>query len=86
MLRVAGFCAGNSPVIGESSQNMASNAETISIWWGHNIIVFICDFVGLHFSFTDYCNYQHINNIYHVMLVLFVIHRLLKLIPAWYQI
>ena len=49
MLRVAGFCAGSSPVIGESPQNMASNAETISIWSGHNIIAFIGDFVGFTF-------------------------------------
>ena len=31
--RVAGLCAGNSPVTGEFSAQMASNAENVSIWW-----------------------------------------------------
>ena len=32
-LRVTGFCAGNSPGTGEFSAQMASNAESVSIWW-----------------------------------------------------
>ena len=35
-LRVTGLCAGNSPVTGEFSTQMASNAESISIWWRHH--------------------------------------------------
>ena len=31
-LRVAGLCAGNSPVTGEFPAQMASNAENVSIW------------------------------------------------------
>ena len=36
-LRVAGLCAGNSPVTGEFLSQRASNAENISIWWRHHI-------------------------------------------------
>ena len=35
-LRVAGLCAGNSPGTGEFPAQMASNAETVSIWWRHH--------------------------------------------------
>ena len=35
-LRVAGLCEGNSPVTGEFPAQMASNAETVSIWWRHH--------------------------------------------------
>ena len=35
-LRATGLCVGNSPVIGEFSAQMASNAENISIWWRHH--------------------------------------------------
>ena len=31
-LRVTGLCAGNSPVTGEFPAQMASNAESVSIW------------------------------------------------------
>ena len=34
-LRVTGLCAGNSPVAGEFTAQMASNAENVSIWWRH---------------------------------------------------
>ena len=39
-LRVAGLCAGNSPVTGEFPAQMASNAENVSIWWRHHITNF----------------------------------------------
>ena len=39
-LRVIGLCAGNSPVTGEFSAQMASNAENVSIWWRHHIHLF----------------------------------------------
>ena len=35
-LRVAGLCAGNSPVTGEFPPQMVCNAENISIWWRHH--------------------------------------------------
>ena len=35
-LRVAGLCAGNSPVAGEFPSQMASNTENVSIWWRHH--------------------------------------------------
>ena len=31
--RVSGLCAGNSPETGECPAQMASNAESVSIWW-----------------------------------------------------
>ena len=36
-LRVAGLCAGNSPVTDEFLAQMASNAEKFSIWWRHHV-------------------------------------------------
>ena len=36
-LRVTGFCAGNSTVTGEFPAQMASNAESVSIWWRHHV-------------------------------------------------
>ena len=39
-LRVTRLCAGNSPVTGEFSAQMASNAENVSIWWRHHAFVF----------------------------------------------
>ena len=38
-LRVTGLCAGNSPGTGEFPAQMASNAETVSIWWRHHVLV-----------------------------------------------
>ena len=35
-LRITGFCEGNSPVTGEFPAQMASNAESVSIWWRHH--------------------------------------------------
>ena len=35
-LRVTGLCAGNSPVTGEFSAQLASNAANVSIWWRHH--------------------------------------------------
>ena len=37
-LRVAGLCAGNSPVTGEFPAQMASNSENVPIWWRHHEI------------------------------------------------
>ena len=36
-LCVTGLCAGNSPVTGEFPAQMASNAESVSIWWSHHL-------------------------------------------------
>ena len=38
-LRVTGLCAGNSPMTGEFPAQRASNAENVSIWWRHHIIM-----------------------------------------------
>ena len=38
--RIAGLCAGNSPVTGEFPAQKASNAENVSIWWRHHANVF----------------------------------------------
>ena len=35
-LRVTGLCGGNSPGTGEFPAQMASNAESVSIWWRHH--------------------------------------------------
>ena len=37
--RVTGLCVGNSPVTGEFPAQMASNAENVSIWWRHHIML-----------------------------------------------
>ena len=36
-LPVSGLCAGNSPGNGEFPEQMASNAENVSIWWSHHV-------------------------------------------------
>ena len=36
-LRVTGLCAGNSPLTSEFPAQRASNAEYVSIWWGHHV-------------------------------------------------
>ena len=36
-LRVAGLCAGNSPVTDEFPAQMTSDAENVSIWWRHHM-------------------------------------------------
>ena len=38
-LRVTGLCAGISPGTGEFPTQMASNAENVSIWWRHHVMV-----------------------------------------------
>ena len=38
-LRVTGLCVGNSPVTGEFPAQMASNAENVSIWWRHHVMM-----------------------------------------------
>ena len=53
--RVTGLCAGNSPGTGEFPAQMASNAETVSIWWRHHAhrpfscpvpYIYICSALG----------------------------------------
>ena len=36
-LRVTGLRAGNSPMTGEFPAQMASNSESVSIWWRHHV-------------------------------------------------
>ena len=38
-LRVTGLCEGKSPVTGEFLAQKASNAENVSIWWRHHVIL-----------------------------------------------
>ena len=38
-LRVTGLCVGNSPVTGEFRAQKASNAENVSIWWRHHVLI-----------------------------------------------
>ena len=38
-LRVTGRCSGNSPVTGEFPAQRSSNAENVSIWWRHHVIL-----------------------------------------------
>ena len=38
-LRVTGLCAGNSPVAGEFPAQRPRNAENVSIWWRHHIVL-----------------------------------------------
>ena len=37
-LRVTGLCVGYSPGTGEFPEQMASNAENVSIWWRHHAL------------------------------------------------
>ena len=37
-LRATGLCAGNSPLTGEYSAQMARNAENVSIWWRNHAV------------------------------------------------
>ena len=38
-LRVTGLCAENAPVTGEFPAHKASNAESVSIWWCHHLLL-----------------------------------------------
>ena len=38
-LCVTGLCEGNSPGTGEFPAEMASNAENVSIWWRHHVMI-----------------------------------------------
>ena len=38
-LRVTGLCEGNSPAPGEFPAKRASNAEKVSIWWRHYVVI-----------------------------------------------
>ena len=38
-LRVTGLCAGNSPVTGEFPTQRTRNAENVSTWWHHHVIL-----------------------------------------------
>ena len=39
-LCVTGLCEGNSPVTGEFPTQRASNAENVSIWWRHHVVLY----------------------------------------------
>ena len=85
-LRVTGLCEGNSPVTREFTAQRASNAEIVSIWWGHHdqvksichfplfvclIYIYIYIFMGI-----SQCMYMHIHT--HIQIYfkrLFYVHN-----------
>ena len=38
-LHVTGLCAGNSPMTAEFPAQVASDAENVSIWWRHHVVI-----------------------------------------------
>ena len=72
-LCVAGLCVGNSPGTGEFPAQMASNAETVSIWWRHHATVdrgsimtsihrwcvMLCGSLQAKFTETKYSSHIH---------------------------
>ena len=44
--RVTGLCAGNSPGTGEFPAQMASDAEKVSIWWRHHVLIYHVNFMS----------------------------------------
>ena len=54
LLRVTGLCAGNSPAIGEFPVQIAGNAENVSIWWRHHVIISLWGFVLMSFMTDTY--------------------------------
>ena len=52
-LCATGLCARNSPVTGEFSAQMASNAENVSIWWRHHGWCVTCAITS---QMTDHSN------------------------------
>ena len=59
-LRVTGLCVGNSPGTGEFPAQMASNAESVSIWWRHHetvIVVWITEFY-IKLKWLDSSDYE----------------------------
>ena len=55
-LRVSGLFAGNSPVTGEFLAQMASNAENVSIWWRHHIVLPVVNKIFIDFHvYWNWC-------------------------------
>ena len=50
--RVTGLCAGNSPGTVEFPAQMASNAENVSIWWRHHVLIY--DLIWNTYLFEGY--------------------------------
>ena len=44
-LRITGLCEENSPVTGEVPAQRANNAENVSIWWRHHVLLCLCQCV-----------------------------------------
>ena len=60
-LRVTGLCAGNSPGTGEFPAQTASNAENVSIWWRHHVVLqlgYVFAATGATKMTAIYCRYQ----------------------------
>ena len=51
-LRVTGLCEGNSPVTGEFPAQRTNNAENVSFWWRHHIVLIFLSLPTI--SYTTY--------------------------------
>ena len=58
-LRVTGLCAGNSPVTGEFSAQMVSNAENVFIRWRHHGYVDHSQYPVYWWPSGSHCMYRH---------------------------
>ena len=71
-LHVTGLCAGNSPVTGEFPTQKASNAESVSIWWRHDVSGRHCGSYALwqlvtHLGVGTYAWNLDYNKVYRIM-------------------
>ena len=55
-LGVAGLCEGNSPMTGEFPSQRASNAEIVSIWWRHHVLIM---FVKTQWNYPSKAGFFH---------------------------
>ena len=72
-LRVTGLCAGNSPVTGEFPAQMASDTESVSIWWRHreseswySILLVLQLFTGALLKYSQWDMFGHHKNVWSV--------------------
>ena len=52
-LHVTGLCVGNSPATGEFPAQRDSDAENVSIWWRHHVVIIAflcvcCNYMAIH--------------------------------------
>ena len=80
-LRLTGFCARNSPVIGEFPAQMASNAENISIWWRHHVLPISFGITSLLLRWSYFCSSDSeaiLTNMYRYIAYIFCKHSVTK--------